>query len=47
MAPASCCGNDTGPAVRFFTCNLAAPVMPLGAARYDVILCRNMLIYFG
>ena len=33
--------------VRFFTCNLAAPVMPLGAARYDVILCRNMLIYFG
>ena len=33
--------------VRFFTCNLAAPVMPLGASRYDVVLCRNMLIYFG
>ena len=33
--------------VRFFTCNLAAPIMPLGAARYDVILCRNLLIYFG
>ena len=33
--------------VRFFACNLAAPVMPLGAGRYDVILCRNMLIYFG
>ena len=33
--------------MRFFTCNLAAPIMPLGAARYDVILCRNLLIYFG
>ena len=21
--------------------------MPLGPARYDVILCRNLLIYFG
>lgn len=33
--------------VRFFQTNLAAPNGALGWAVFDVILCRNMLIYFG
>lgn len=33
--------------VRFFPCNLAAPAFPFAPGSYDVILCRNMLIYFG
>jgi len=32
--------------VNFFQANLAAPTVGLGRAGYDVILCRNMLIYF-
>ena len=32
--------------VRFFETNLVAPRRPLGWGVYDVILCRNMLIYF-
>ncbi len=33
--------------VRFFHANLAAPLSGLGWGGYDVILCRNMLIYFS
>jgi chemotaxis protein methyltransferase CheR len=33
--------------VRFFQTNLVAPNGALGWAVFDVILCRNMLIYFG
>jgi chemotaxis protein methyltransferase CheR len=33
--------------VRFFHTNLMAPNGALGWAVFDVILCRNMLIYFG
>jgi chemotaxis protein methyltransferase CheR len=33
--------------VRFFQANLVAPVSGLGWGRYDVILCRNLLIYFA
>lgn len=33
--------------VRFFPANLAAPVSGLGWGSYDVILCRNLLIYFA
>lgn len=33
--------------VRFFHANLAAPFSGLGWPSYDVILCRNLLIYFG
>jgi chemotaxis protein methyltransferase CheR len=33
--------------VRFFETNLRAPGPVLGWAVYDVIFCRNMLIYFG
>ena len=33
--------------MRFFEANLRAPGGALGWAAYDVILCRNMLIYFG
>lgn len=33
--------------VRFFQTNLATPNGALGWAVFDVILCRNMLIYFG
>ncbi len=33
--------------VRFFPCNLATPAVPFAPGSYDVILCRNMLIYFG
>jgi chemotaxis protein methyltransferase CheR len=33
--------------VRFFETNLVAPQRPLGYGAYDVILCRNMLIYFA
>ena len=32
--------------VRFFETNLVAPNRALGFGVYDVILCRNMLIYF-
>jgi chemotaxis protein methyltransferase CheR len=32
--------------VRFFETNLVAPTIPLSRDVYDVILCRNMLIYF-
>jgi chemotaxis protein methyltransferase CheR len=32
--------------VRFFEANLAAPAGPIGSPPYDVILCRNLLIYF-
>jgi chemotaxis protein methyltransferase CheR len=32
--------------INFFQANLAAPTVGLGWAGYDVILCRNMLIYF-
>jgi chemotaxis protein methyltransferase CheR len=32
--------------VNFFQANLAVPTVGLGRAGYDVILCRNMLIYF-
>lgn len=32
--------------VSFFETNLVAPRRPLGRGVYDVILCRNMLIYF-
>jgi chemotaxis protein methyltransferase CheR len=32
--------------VRFFETNLMAPQRPMGHGAYDVILCRNMLIYF-
>jgi chemotaxis protein methyltransferase CheR len=32
---------------RFFEANLRAPGGSLGWAIYDVIFCRNMLIYFG
>jgi chemotaxis protein methyltransferase CheR len=33
--------------VRFFENNLVAPTNALGRGVYDVILCRNMLIYFA
>jgi chemotaxis protein methyltransferase CheR len=33
--------------VRFFPANLAAPVSGMGWGSYDVILCRNLLIYFA
>jgi chemotaxis protein methyltransferase CheR len=33
--------------VRFFQANLAAPFSCAGWGTYDIILCRNMLIYFG
>lgn len=33
--------------VRFFPANLAAPVTGMGWGSYDVILCRNLLIYFA
>ena len=33
--------------VRFFQANLAAPLTGVGWGEYDVILCRNMLIYFS
>jgi chemotaxis protein methyltransferase CheR len=33
--------------VRFFETNLVSPAIPLGQGVYDVILCRNMLIYFA
>lgn len=33
--------------VRFFQTNLATPNGALGWSAFDVILCRNMLIYFG
>ena len=32
--------------VRFFQVNLAAPVIAIPWASYDIILCRNLLIYF-
>jgi chemotaxis protein methyltransferase CheR len=32
--------------VRFFEANLAAPAGSIGLPPYDVILCRNLLIYF-
>jgi chemotaxis protein methyltransferase CheR len=32
--------------VRFFEANLAAPSGTLGSPPYDVVLCRNLLIYF-
>lgn len=52
------CFEEDGPArfrlreryrrtVRFFQANLAAPFSGMGWGRYDIILCRNMLIYFG
>jgi len=34
-------------AVRFFQANLAAPFSGAGWGQYDVVLCRNLLIYFG
>jgi chemotaxis protein methyltransferase CheR len=33
--------------VRFFETNLAAPNRSLSPGVFDVILCRNMLIYFA
>ena len=33
--------------VRFFQSNLLAPGFAFDRGRYDVILCRNLLIYFG
>ena len=33
--------------VRFFQANLAAPCAGLGWGAYDIVLCRNLLIYFG
>jgi len=33
-------------AVRFFHANLAGPFAGIGWGSYDVILCRNLLIYF-
>jgi chemotaxis protein methyltransferase CheR len=33
--------------VRFFQANLLAPGFAFDRGRYDVILCRNLLIYFG
>jgi chemotaxis protein methyltransferase CheR len=33
--------------VRFFETNLVTPKRPLGQGVYDVVLCRNMLIYFA
>lgn len=33
--------------VRFFQANLAAPCATAGWARYDIVLCRNVLIYFA
>ena len=35
------------PGVRFFETNLVSPRLALGRGVYDVILCRNMLIYFA
>lgn len=33
--------------VRFFQANLAAPFSGAGWGHYDIVLCRNVLIYFG
>jgi chemotaxis protein methyltransferase CheR len=33
--------------VRFFQANLASPVTGLAWGSYDIILCRNLLIYFA
>lgn len=33
--------------IRFFQANLLAPGFALERAAYDVVLCRNLLIYFG
>jgi chemotaxis protein methyltransferase CheR len=33
--------------VRFFETNLVTPKVPLPRAAFDVVLCRNMLIYFA
>jgi chemotaxis protein methyltransferase CheR len=33
--------------VRFFQANLAAPCTGMGWGVYDIVLCRNLLIYFG
>lgn len=33
--------------VRFFHANLASPVTGMGWGSYDIILCRNLLIYFA
>ncbi|HEY7683032.1 MAG TPA: protein-glutamate O-methyltransferase CheR [Gemmatimonadales bacterium] len=33
--------------VRFFHANLASPLAGMGWGRYDIVLCRNMLIYFS
>jgi chemotaxis protein methyltransferase CheR len=33
--------------VRFFQANLAAPFSGAGWGHYDIVLCRNLLIYFG
>ncbi len=33
--------------LRFFQANLAGPFAGMGWGSYDLILCRNMLIYFG
>jgi chemotaxis protein methyltransferase CheR len=33
--------------LRFFQSNLLAPAVPLERAAYDVVLCRNLLIYFS
>lgn len=33
--------------VKFFLANLAAPTLGVGWGAYDIILCRNMLIYFS
>jgi chemotaxis protein methyltransferase CheR len=32
--------------VRFFEANVAAPASSIGQPPYDVVLCRNLLIYF-
>ncbi|MEO8636572.1 MAG: protein-glutamate O-methyltransferase CheR [Gemmatimonadales bacterium] len=33
--------------VRFFHANLAAPLTGVGWGTYDIVICRNMLIYFS
>ena len=33
--------------LRFFQANLAGPASGMGWGSYDLILCRNLLIYFG